>query len=84
RLHMPNILPTPISLPPDSKPGRYSGRGDVDCLKRPLDFFSGTASCLQDGSNKGTKNIKARHGISENLVTQTSVEIYPSIKNSNQ
>ncbi|WP_258078441.1 transposase, partial [Xanthomonas arboricola] len=27
RLHMPNILPTPISLPPDSKPGRYSGRG---------------------------------------------------------
>nr|MDN0218099.1 hypothetical protein [Xanthomonas arboricola pv. corylina] len=25
----PNIWPTPISSTPDSKPGRYSGRGDV-------------------------------------------------------
>ncbi|APO94188.1 hypothetical protein BI313_05865 [Xanthomonas vesicatoria] len=26
---MPNIWQTPISSTPDSKPGRYSGRGDV-------------------------------------------------------
>ncbi|PPU00291.1 hypothetical protein XarbCFBP7408_12095 [Xanthomonas arboricola pv. guizotiae] len=26
---MPNIWQTPISSAPDSKPGRYSGRGDV-------------------------------------------------------
>ncbi|WP_152412650.1 pilus assembly protein [Xanthomonas phaseoli] len=26
---MPNSWPTPLSSTPDSKPGRYSGRGDV-------------------------------------------------------
>ncbi|MGQ5243467.1 hypothetical protein ACULL0_06600, partial [Xanthomonas arboricola pv. corylina] len=36
---MPNIWPTPISSTPDSKPGRYSGRGDVASLRFCIDYF---------------------------------------------
>nr|WP_241148227.1 SymE family type I addiction module toxin [Xanthomonas axonopodis] len=31
---MPNSWPIPISSTPDSKPGRYSGRGDVASQQR--------------------------------------------------
>ncbi len=32
---MPNIWQTPISSTPDSKRGRYSGRGDVESIAEP-------------------------------------------------
>ncbi|MEA9675860.1 hypothetical protein VDF37_14505, partial [Xanthomonas campestris pv. raphani] len=40
----PNIWQTPISSTPDSKPGRYSGRGDVDNTPSPLTAQSDTAT----------------------------------------
>ncbi|PPU91277.1 hypothetical protein XpopCFBP1817_14390 [Xanthomonas populi] len=41
---MPNIWPTPLSFPPDSKPGRYSGRGEVTPAQISKVYFEGLSA----------------------------------------
>ena len=50
---MPNIWQTPISSTPDSKPGRYSGRGDVDWSNRLFEFFRREARRFGDLKTHG-------------------------------